>query len=210
LAHYRSSSFPCDSDTKLLRYLDIKYILRSHVITAQLLISKGGNYRMSGVMKSLLVSFLGLSVLCCGEAFAGKTAAKTAVAPQQNNGTINACSLFTEADIAKLVGNGASKQPGNRVTECDIAAPGNKHLIVSVTFIGDQREAAKKGALMALKKPTPIAGLGDEAFSDASGLSVVAIKGKQLVMVTGAGFQAGVQATREINIKLARKAVEQL
>lgn len=165
-------------------------------------------------MSLFFVSFLAVGSLAgCSKSSPPEPAASKAAPqapasqPAQSSAT-DTCALITDADLNEILGKGATKKSGKKATECEMATPDNKHFNITVEDIGNNRESAKTGVMMALQKPSPVAGLGDEAYTDAKGLQLIAFKGTKFLLVTGVGMK--VEEVQEANKKFAGKIVGKL
>jgi hypothetical protein len=178
---------------------------------------KKGERLMTRIEKMLLLIAAGLvagsGITACSKPApseapakpAPKTAAPAPAAPQATD----TCSMFSASDLEEIVGKGATKNSGSKATDCEMtAADRRKNFHVSVNDVSANPEGAKKGAMAAMSKSEPVSGLGDEAYMDASGHSLIVIKGKQLILVTGVGTK--MTEVKEASKKLAAKVVGKL
>ncbi len=138
----------------------------------------------------------------------GSTPASTApAATAKTSGNIDIGTLLTKQDAEEIVGKGAMLTPGARGNEYTIAAADKiENYMVAVTNVGPNIEAAKKGAMMAMKDARPLPGVGDEAYADGHGL--LAVKGQFLIIIGGAAPQMA--RVPEAEKKLALKVIAKL
>ena len=143
-----------------------------------------GGLRRGLLMFAVLMAVLAGSALPSGAAVDRRTSSVVATKGKKKpKKVLPACKLLTIAEITQALGTAPTEPPkSDNKTECDYSSPANYNFI-NLGLRPLVNPTLWKQSVQGTGATIPVAGIGDEAFRNATNGTIVVRKGKQTLRI---------------------------